>query len=104
MDIVYASLDRRPAAGQAPEGEVAEVIDVLWAHATPEDRLEHAGGHAEPDRIDLMLFLRTSDNPDDGGAERRAAALLHRSHLGSPLLRHRYLPPLPVPAEAHPAT
>ncbi|MEY9965917.1 hypothetical protein ABIA33_003967 [Streptacidiphilus sp. MAP12-16] len=100
MDIVYTSLDRRPAVDQAPVGEVAEVIDALWAHATPDDRLEHASGRPEPDRIDLLLFLRTPDDPDPDGAQRRAAALVYRSHLASPLLQRRYLPPPPAPASS----
>ncbi|WP_034087708.1 hypothetical protein [Streptacidiphilus albus] len=98
MDIVYTSLDRNRGA-RAADGptEGAEIVDVLWAHAVPEDRLEHASGRAGPDRIDLLLFLRTPETPDQDpdGAQRRAAALLHRCHLASPLLRHRYLPPAP---------
>ncbi|MDH6108945.1 hypothetical protein P3T36_007553 [Kitasatospora sp. MAP12-15] len=96
MDIVYASLMRRQAADDRPHGaEVGEVVDVLWAHAAPEDRLEHAGGGIEPNRVDLLLFFLPCDGADkDGSAERRAAALLHRSHQGSPLMQRRYLPPV----------
>ncbi len=101
MDIVYTSLSRSQKAATADRpAEGSEVVDVLWAHAVPDDRLEHASGRAEPDRIDLLLFLRTPDtadrDPED--PQRRAAALLHRCHLASPLLQHRYLPPPPAPA------
>lgn len=101
MDIVYASLNRcRKAPAGAGPTEGSEVVDVLWAHAVPDDRLEHASGRAEPDRIDLLLFLRTPDTPDPDpeDPQRRAAALLHRCHLASSLLQHRYLPPTPAPA------
>ncbi|WP_037608392.1 hypothetical protein [Streptacidiphilus rugosus] len=101
MDIVYSSLTRRSAAGPDPAAEVTEVVDTLWAHAVPGDGLEHAGGRTEQDRIDLLLFLRTPHGPDPDDAQRRAAALLHRSHLASPLLNRRYLPPAPLPDPPH---
>ncbi|WP_405016479.1 hypothetical protein OHV05_04695 [Kitasatospora sp. NBC_00070] len=95
MDIVYTALTRRHTiADRGDRAEVDQVVEVLWAHAEPVDRLEHAGGRAESDRVDLLLFLL----PDhDTSAERRAAALLRRAHHASPLLRDRYLPP-PSPA------
>jgi hypothetical protein len=92
MDIVHTFLTRRtPAAGEA---EVGEALDVLWAHAGPADRLEHAGGRAEPDRLDLLLFFLPPDGTDpDDSAEQRAAALMRRAHRASPLLQGRYLSP-----------
>jgi hypothetical protein len=94
MDIVYASLFRRSAAGEPPPGETAEVLGALWAHATPDDGLEHASCRAEHDRIDLLIYLLTRPtDPDDPCPLHRAEALLRRSHQASPLLRSRYLPP-----------
>jgi hypothetical protein len=95
MDIVYASLARRPAAGEPPPGETAEVLGALWAHATPDDGLEHASCRPEPDRIDLLLYLltRPASSPGTPSPLHRAQALLDRSHQASPLLRTRYLPP-----------
>ncbi|MEZ0070521.1 hypothetical protein ABIA32_006574 [Streptacidiphilus sp. MAP12-20] len=104
MDIVYASLTRRQQAGDgpAPVAEVGEVVDVLWAHAGPEDHLEHAGGRIEADRVDLLLFFLPPDSASADSAEQRAAALLHRAHHASPLLQRRYLPPPELdPARAH---
>ncbi len=98
MDVVYTSLERRPAVGPAPVGEVAEAVDALWAHTTPDDGLEHASGRVEPDRIDLLLYLLSATPPAASDAVRRAAELLARSHRNSPLLHHRYLPPPPGPA------
>lgn len=97
MDIIYTSLERRPEVGPAPASEVAEAVDALWAHATAHDGLEHASGHAEPDRIDLLLYLLTpqATAPLAPDAAQRAAALIARCHHDSPLLNHRYLPPVP---------
>ncbi|MGW2370780.1 hypothetical protein [Kitasatospora sp. NPDC001683] len=95
MDIVCASLDRRLPAEPASEGETAEVLAALWAHARPDDSLEHITARPEPDRIDLLLYFLT--RPTDASSTRsplhRAGDLLHRSHQASPLLRRRYLPP-----------
>ncbi|MEU1287961.1 hypothetical protein [Kitasatospora sp. NPDC005856] len=95
MEIVYASLHRRPAAEPAAVGEVAEIIDAVWAHSIAEDNLEHVSGQAGCDRIDLILFLRGVDGPDVENAQRRVRALLQRSRLASSVLRDRYLAPHP---------
>lgn len=95
MDIVYTSLRRRPATPSQPAGEVAEVLGILWAHATPEDGLEHITASLNDDRVDLLMYLLPSD-PTTPTAHRplhRAAALLDRSHRASPVLHRRYLPP-----------
>jgi hypothetical protein len=93
MDIVYASLVRRLAAGEPLLGESAEVLGALWAHALPDDGLEHASCRVEPDRVDLLLYLltRPPQTPGRRNALERAEALLGRSHEASPLLRIRYL-------------
>jgi hypothetical protein len=100
MDIVYASLSRRLAAGQPPPGESAEVLGALWAHATADDGLEFVTCSPEADRVDLLLFLltRPADPPGDASPLHRAHALLDRSHQASPLLHARYLPPHPAAA------
>ncbi len=99
MDIVYTSLDRRPSATPAPVGEVADAIDALWAHITPDDGLEHASGTPGANRIDLLLYLLptpTGPAPEPDPVH-RATQLLARCHRASPLLHHRYLPPVPIP-------
>lgn len=96
MDIVYASLTRRSTGGEPPPGETAEVLGALWAHATPDDGLEHATARPEPDRVDLLLYLLTRPSSDVRGPLHRAEALLSRSHQASPLLGNRYLPPHPT--------
>ena len=99
MDIVYTSLQRRPAAQPQPAGEVAEVLGILWAHTTPEDGLEHICGSLDSDRVDLLMYLLPSDPTAHTahGPLRRAAALLARSHHASPALHRRYLPPPGTP-------
>ncbi len=98
MDIIHTSLPRRPTAGLPPPGEAAEVLDALWAHAIPDDGLEHASCRAQSDRVDLLLYLLTRpvSVSDAHTPHYRAEALLTRSCLASPLLRSRYLPPHPT--------
>ncbi|GAA2746776.1 hypothetical protein [Kitasatospora cinereorecta] len=102
MDLVYASLDRRPGAAAPdpdPVDEAAEALAALWAHAAPDDGLEHANARVEPGRIDLLLFLLPGQHrPGPADAVRRAAVLLARCYRGSTLLSARYLPPVPAPA------
>ncbi|MGW1013981.1 hypothetical protein ACWD4X_28555 [Streptomyces termitum] len=95
MDIVYVSLNRRTSEHTGPTDEVAEVLDALWAHAMPEDGLEHASGRSEGNRVDLLMYLLTLDPAAPGfrSVTHRAGSLLHRCHEASPLLRSRYLPP-----------
>ncbi|MFE3585731.1 hypothetical protein [Streptomyces vinaceus] len=95
MDCVYTSLRRRPEAPPAEAGEVAEVLGILWAHAIPEDGLEHISGSLDKDRVDLLLYFLSPRPvpPAARGPLHRAAALLARGHQASPTLRRRYLPP-----------
>ncbi|MGW7574978.1 hypothetical protein [Streptomyces sp. NPDC054765] len=95
MDIVYASLYRRTWGCAESASEVAEMLGVLWAHARPEDGLEHASGRAEGDRVDLLMYLLTIDPTTPGfrSVTHRANSLLRRCHAASPLMRRRYLPP-----------
>ncbi|MFJ3793123.1 hypothetical protein [Kitasatospora sp. NPDC090091] len=98
MDLVYTSLHHRPGAARAPATEAAEALDILWAHTTPEDGLEHAGARTEPGRLDLLLFLLPPGGPGSPDATGRAAALVARSYRNSPVLKLRYLPPAPAPS------
>jgi hypothetical protein len=92
MHLVHASLARKQK-GRADPADATELLDVLWAHATEGDHLEHARGMAHPDRVDLLLFLRqtAADNP-----EYQAADLLCRCHRASPALQVKYQPPKPL--------
>ncbi|WP_042373081.1 hypothetical protein [Streptacidiphilus neutrinimicus] len=101
MDLVYASLDRRAAAAPEPAQEVSELLGALWAHAAPDDGLEHITGRAEDQRVDLLFFLLTTDPAAPGArsAVDRTEALLRRCHQASPSVHRRYLPPRPL-AEA----
>ncbi|MFE2968871.1 hypothetical protein ACFXKC_35370 [Streptomyces sp. NPDC059340] len=95
MDIVYTSLNRRSRVLADPTSEVSEVLGALWAHTTLEDGLQHASGHAQRDRVDLLVYLLTRDPTAPGfrSATYRTASLLHRCHAASPLMQRRYLPP-----------
>ncbi|GGS09236.1 hypothetical protein Snoj_13580 [Streptomyces nojiriensis] len=99
MDCVYTSLRRRPEVTPTPAGEVAEVLGILWAHATPKDGLEHISGSLDSDRVDLLLYFLSPDpnSPTAHGPLHRAAALLARGHQRSPTLQRRYLPPAGAP-------
>ncbi|MFJ9692573.1 hypothetical protein [Kitasatospora sp. NPDC101183] len=101
MDIVHASLRRRPG-GTAEANEAAQAVDALWAHAEPGDGLQHAYAEPADDRIDLLLYLLgrdPSDRPDRPDAVRRAYGLIARSHRSSPALHRGYLPPRPPQAK-----
>ncbi|WP_345694674.1 hypothetical protein [Kitasatospora terrestris] len=98
MDLVYASLQRR-RPGPGSSGEKAELLAALWAHALPDDGLQHATARVvEPDRVDLLLYLlRPGPTADPAPPAAAAYALIARSHRASPLLRRRYLTPVPPP-------
>lgn len=34
------------------------LIDILWAHACPEDGLEHIAQHVNADTVDITLFVK----------------------------------------------
>lgn len=34
------------------------LIDILWAHACPEDGLEHIAQHVNDDTVDITLFVK----------------------------------------------
>ncbi|MBL1083230.1 hypothetical protein JK359_14740 [Streptomyces actinomycinicus] len=74
MRVVLASLTttaERPRAGTP-----AVVTDLLWAHALPEDGLEHVKPRATDLGIDLYLFV---DAEDDAPAVARMRPLLERA-------------------------
>jgi len=98
VDLVYTSLHHRSGAPRAPATEAAETLDILWAHTTPEDGLEHACARTEPGRLDLLLFLLPPESPGAPDATDRAAALVAHSYRNSPVLKLRYLPPGPAPS------
>jgi hypothetical protein len=39
--------------------DTAGLIDILWAHALPEDGLEHIAHHISDDTVDIMLFVKS---------------------------------------------
>jgi hypothetical protein len=76
--------------------DAAEIADILWAHATEADRLEHVAGVSHRDHVDLLLFLRqNAHDPSDLG-DVLATALLARCHAASPLLGAAFHPPAPA--------
>lgn len=93
MEIIYASLTSRQSDDGARPGHEADVVDALWAHALPDDGLQHVSARREPGRVDLLLFLLTTDPFGGPGPLHRAHGLIARSHRLSPLLHRRYLPP-----------
>ncbi|MFD7639825.1 hypothetical protein ACFV4P_04160 [Kitasatospora sp. NPDC059795] len=101
MEIVYTSLRRRSTADPAPPGETSEVVGILWAHARPEERLQHLTARSEADRVDLLVYL-LGPRPDADTADQPPLAVAHdllaRSHRASPVLHRRYLPPTPAPS------
>ncbi|GAB7188129.1 hypothetical protein ATKI12_7960 [Kitasatospora sp. Ki12] len=95
MDVIYAALQRRETAGPIPAGEADEVRAVLWAHARPDDALQHVTVNSEADRVDLIVYLATRDPGSAADSLARVHALVSRGHQASPLMQRRYLPPSP---------
>ncbi|GLW74510.1 hypothetical protein Kpho02_68080 [Kitasatospora phosalacinea] len=94
MDIVYASLRRKEPEDALP-GEARAVVEILWAHALPDEALQHITARSESDRIHLLLYLLTPQHTDGpSGAVDTAHALIARGHHNSPLLKSRYHPPV----------
>ncbi|MFJ8210453.1 hypothetical protein [Streptomyces sp. NPDC096033] len=98
MDVVYASLKRRHPGSQAQDGEAAEAVDALWAHAQPADGLQHATARPLHDRIDLLLYFLSRDPSAKPDAVGRAHSLISRSHRTSSVLHQRYQAPEPPEA------
>ncbi|GAA3031849.1 hypothetical protein GCM10020229_49100 [Kitasatospora albolonga] len=92
MDIVYASLVRQESGEPTSVGEASELVGALWAHALPEDGIEHASVRVLLERVVILFFLRRADR-FGGSPEGRVGRLLQRCHRASPLIRSRYLPP-----------
>ncbi|MFI2609532.1 hypothetical protein [Kitasatospora sp. NPDC018619] len=64
------------AAAPSGEAEAAEVQAALWAHAGPDDGLEHVRARAVPDGVGLVLYVRAAD---ETAARTRAQGLLARA-------------------------
>ncbi|MFC9815910.1 hypothetical protein ACFVJM_28045 [Streptomyces virginiae] len=58
-------------------GTLAVVTDLIWAHAVPDDGLEHVKPRPTRDGIDVYLFVRATG--DDDLAVRRMRSLLDRA-------------------------
>jgi hypothetical protein len=85
------------ARATAPNVEV--VVDVLWATATPDDRLEHirARPGPSPSSVDLVLFHSATESRT---AEYLAQCLADRAVAVAPLLAGWTVAPLPLPSNA----
>jgi hypothetical protein len=98
VHLVIVSL-RRTETSPPGDRDAAEVTDIVWAHATAADRLEHVRGHAHVDRVELLLFLRQDPQDVPDHARRLAVTLLGRCHAASAHLRARYHVPELSPAQ-----
>lgn len=80
--MVATHLTGPPARGQTPRP--ATVVDLVWAHATPNDRLDHVrvNARAPAGELELAVLLRA---PTASAAIRTAEGLFDRA-LGSPAL------------------
>ncbi|MFF5254112.1 hypothetical protein ACFY4K_18985 [Streptomyces leeuwenhoekii] len=61
MRVVLASLTTVSEVPRRSE-TLAVVTDLLWAHARPEDGLEHVKPRPTDHGIDLYLFVRAADD------------------------------------------
>jgi hypothetical protein len=91
VHLVHAALIRRDGAAVDP-AEAARAVDALWAHAGPEDRLEHIRARPGDDgRVELILFFRSQDGADPAHS---AAELIGRTHRTAAEMRQLYAEPV----------
>jgi len=57
--MVSRTLAYTGAAERGPPSGL--VVDLMWAHATAEDRLEHIRAASSADRVDLVFFISAHD-------------------------------------------
>ncbi|MER7828270.1 hypothetical protein ABTX85_37625 [Streptomyces sp. NPDC096097] len=50
----------RTADGAPDGGQAHALVDVLWAHATPERAVEHIRARTSPAGIGIILFIRAA--------------------------------------------
>ncbi|MFC9266086.1 hypothetical protein ACFT25_40480 [Streptomyces hydrogenans] len=82
MRMVRARLTGRPGA-EPPAVGAGLIHDLLWAHASPADGLEHIRVRSLPHGMDVVLFLAAGS---DEAALRSADVLMER--FRGPLSRH----------------
>ncbi|MEU8842940.1 hypothetical protein AB0D97_28030 [Streptomyces roseus] len=86
MRVVRASLSG-PRADPDPEGVLALVSDLIWAHTPAAHGLEHLRTKAAADGVDVYLFLRAAS---EAAALIQAHAILDGAR--APLRAHGYRP------------
>ncbi|MFG2341022.1 hypothetical protein [Streptomyces yangpuensis] len=63
MHVVLASLTA-PSGSACRRETLAVVTDLVWAHAVPDDGLEHVTPRPTRDGIDVYLFVRATGDDD----------------------------------------
>jgi hypothetical protein len=70
--MVSRSLLLSGEAERAPPPDV--VVDLIWAHATPADKLEHVRASTTVGRVDLVLFIDANDGHEAAALADRVCA------------------------------
>lgn len=89
MYVVSVWLTRRNSAIQYRQ-EAAILLDLLWAHATEGDRIEHIRIRAGPERVAVVLFLGAGSEQESRAAVTRLLATAYES---SKLFSENYVDP-----------
>ncbi|MEU7555513.1 hypothetical protein AB0B01_24775 [Streptomyces sp. NPDC044571] len=84
MRVIQASL-HRTLPGPAPQGAAPLIHDLLWAHATLADGLEHIRPRPTEHGLDLYLFVRAHC---DASAMEQMRTLLTRAD--TPIAAHGF--------------
>ncbi|MFJ8015620.1 hypothetical protein [Streptomyces sp. NPDC096339] len=72
--MVPVHLTLVPTGGEAPtEDQAHTLVDLLWAHATPECGMEHVRARTSPAGIEIVFFIRAAG---DAGAQAKAGCLM----------------------------
>jgi hypothetical protein len=68
---------------EVPCLDLAGLIDILWAHALPEDGIEHIGRRMDNETVDVVLFMKCASKED---ACQAALGICRRMLFASPAL------------------
>ncbi|MFJ6722632.1 hypothetical protein [Streptomyces sp. NPDC091259] len=82
--VIQASL-HRTLPGPTPQGTAPLIHDLLWAHATLADGLEHIRPRPTEQGLDLFLFVRAHS---DASALQQMRTLLNRAD--TPIAAHGF--------------
>ena len=90
--MIIATVRLHPRAGTVAAVNRDAVLDALWAHARPDERIEHIYvGGGDPDPIGIAVFLAGADQATGEATAARLCARMLAANRG--WRRAFHLPP-----------